>query len=165
MSVCVRFGLGFKGGNSLSVEQSQFNGQETGATALAAATDYYTHHGQNEAAIIVGVFSNEVDSTGSVHSDGRALVAESPAKLFHRLLAQPLVLSSLRCRLWDRHNSPSPSFWKQSVFAPVKNSTGSSKNLHVYVGVAGELGTVPRRGVVADVIKASLYYTHTQMIS
>ena len=105
----MRFGLGFKGGNSLSVEQSQFNGQETGATALAAATDDYTHHGQNEAAIIVGVFSNQVDSTGSVHSDGRALVAESPAKLFHRLLAQPLVLGSLRGRLWDRHNSPSLS--------------------------------------------------------
>ena len=132
----MRFGLGFKGGNSLSVEQSQFNGQETGATALAAATDYYTHHGQNEAAIIVGVFSNEVDSTGSVHSDGRALVAESPAKLFHRLLAQPLVLGSLRGRLWDRHiTRPLPL--SLSVFAPVKNSTGSSKNMHVYFSRCG----------------------------
>ena len=86
-----------------------------GTTASSLA-----HHGKHTTAIVVRVFAYEVDPTRSKDADGRALVlAEPPAKLFHRLLAQSIVLRALGSRrrprlshssLWRTHSDSSLPF-------------------------------------------------------
>ena len=77
--------------------------------AHACSQNKATYHGKNVATIVVCVLSYEVHPTRSIDTDRRTLIfTEPPAKLLHRLLAQPLALQSLRGPVCGGHDVQVP---------------------------------------------------------
>ena len=63
----------------------------------------WAHHRDYPAAIIVRVFSEQVDATRCIHAYGRVLVlAKPPVELLHGLFTQALVFGALCGRLSSR---------------------------------------------------------------